>query len=230
MSARILVIEDDAVITTLLNFSLEQLGYQVRTAANAAEARFQLGRRLPDLILLDWMLPDTEGITFLRQLRSDSRTAAIPIIMLTARSTENDKEHGLNQGADDYITKPFSPRELAARIKAILRRCAPQKTNDVLHYANFSINPAEQIATLNEQELTLSPTEFKLLHFLIAHPERLYSRQQLLDQVWGEHINMDERTIDVQIRRLRLALEAQNSQHYIQTVRGCGYRFSVPKN
>lgn len=226
MSARILLIEDDNVITTLLNFMLEQAGYRVQTAVNAAQAQFQLNRRLPDLILLDWMLPDTEGPDFARQIRQNQRTADIPIIMLTARSTEDDKEHGLNQGADDYLTKPFSPRELTARIKALLRRAAPQKTGEIIHCTPFTLNPAHNTAHIHEQTLNLSPTEFKLLHFFTTHPDRLYSRQQLMDKVWGDHINMDERSIDVHIRRLRLALKVHQVDHHIQTVRGSGYRFT----
>ena len=182
---------------------------------------------LPDLVLLDWMLPGASGVEFARRLRADERTSDIPIIMLTARGEEQDKVSALEIGADDYVTKPFSPRELVARIKAVLRRRAPQTTEDVVELGGLRLDPATHRVSADETALALGPTEFRLLHFLMTHPERVHSRAQLLDQVWGDHVFVEERTVDVHIRRLRCALEPSQHDALIQTVRGSGYRFSV---
>lgn len=182
---------------------------------------------LPDVVLLDWMLPGLSGIQYARRLRSEERTNDLPIIMLTARSDEHDKVSGLDAGADDYLTKPFSPRELQARIKAVLRRRAPQMTEDSVEIAGLRIDPVTHRVSGNNQALELGPTEFRLLHFFMTHAERVHSRTMLLDQVWGDHVFVEERTVDVHIRRLRAALEASGHDRLIQTVRGTGYRFSA---
>ena len=182
---------------------------------------------LPDVVLLDWMLPGLSGIQYARRLRSEERTTGLPIIMLTARSDEHDKVSGLDAGADDYLTKPFSPRELQARIKAVLRRRAPQMTEDSVEIAGLRIDPVTHRVSGNNQSLELGPTEFRLLHFFMTHAERVHSRTMLLDQVWGDHVFVEERTVDVHIRRLRAALEISGHDRLIQTVRGSGYRFSA---
>ncbi|MDE3021294.1 MAG: phosphate regulon transcriptional regulator PhoB [Pseudomonadota bacterium] len=227
MAATILVVEDESSIQELLKLSLKQAGHAVWQALNADEASNLVRKELPDLILLDWMLPGKNGIEFAQQLRNDKRTRDIPIIMLTARTEESDKITGLEIGADDYITKPFSPREVVARIKAVLRRRAPQTTEDSIEIEGLKLDPTSYRVFGNEMELELGPTEFRLLHFLMSHQERVYSRTQLLDRVWGDHIVVEERTVDVHIRRLRLALERTGHDHLIQTVRGAGYRFSA---
>ena len=182
---------------------------------------------LPDVVLLDWMLPGMSGIQYARRLRSDERTRDLPIIMLTARSEEHDKVSGLEAGADDYLTKPFSPRELQARIKAVLRRRAPQMTEDCVDVEGLRIDPVTHRVTGGGKPIELGPTEFRLLHFFMTHAERVHSRAQLLDQVWGDHVFVEERTVDVHIRRLRASLEATGHDRLIQTVRGTGYRFSA---
>ena len=213
MPANILLVEDEPAIQELIAFNLTQAGHHVLRAASAENAMTLVKNALPDLILLDWMLPGASGVEFAKKLRADERTRGVPIIMLTARSDEQDKITGLETGADDYITKPFSPRELQARIKAVLRRRAPQMTDDAVD--------------INGQPIDLGPTEFRLLHFFMTHPERVHSRAQLLDQVWGDHVFVEERTVDVHIRRLRSALEPSQHDSLIQTVRGTGYRFSA---
>ena len=227
MSATILVVEDEPGIQEVLKFNLGQHGHDVRIAPDAEEAMNQLRGSLPDLILLDWMLPGLPGIDLARRIRADNRLKDIPIIMLTARSEERDKIQGLDTGADDYITKPFSPRELMARIKAVLRRRAPQMTEDAVEIQGLRLDPLSHRVFGNQQALDLGPTEFRLLHFLMTHTERVYSRSQLLDQVWGDHVFVEERTVDVHIRRLRSALEPTAPDRLIQTVRGSGYRFSA---
>jgi two-component system phosphate regulon response regulator PhoB len=227
MPATILVVEDEPGIQELLKFNLGQSGHNVVSALNAEQALTALRHNLPDLILLDWMLPGMSGIDLARKLRSDLRLKTVPIIMLTARGDERDKILGLETGADDYITKPFSPRELLARIKAVLRRRAPQMTEDRIEVNGLSLDPVSHRVTGHDKPLVLGPTEFRLLHFLMTHPERVYSRTQLLDQVWGDHVFVEERTVDVHIRRLRLALEPSRHDGLIQTVRGAGYRFST---
>jgi len=182
---------------------------------------------LPDLVLLDWMLPGKSGVMFAKELRANERTRQIPIIMLTARSEEQDKIMGLDSGADDYVTKPFSPKELLARIKAVLRRRAPQMTDDAVEVQGLRLDPITHRVSGNGDTIDLGPTEFRLLHFFMTHPERVHSRSQLLDQVWGDHVFVEERTVDVHIRRLRSSLESTGHDALIQTVRGTGYRFST---
>jgi len=227
MPATILLIEDEPAIRELLSVNLQHAGYSVRTAPDAHQALEQIQGVLPDLILLDWMLPDQPGIRLARQLRSDTRTRDIPLIMLTARSAEQDKVDGLEAGADDYITKPFSPRELLARIKSLLRRRAPQHTPDPIEAGGLRLEPDSRRVSGNGQILPMGPTEFRLLHFLMTHAERVYSRGQLLDQVWGDHVFVEERTVDVHIRRLRKALSPAGLDGVIQTARGAGYCFST---
>jgi two-component system, OmpR family, phosphate regulon response regulator PhoB len=226
MPATILVVEDEPAIQELIAYNLKQAGHQPVRADSAEQAASLVSNALPDLILLDWMLPGMSGIDLARRLRSDKRTRAVPIIMLTARSDEQDKLAGLDTGADDYITKPFSPRELNARIKAVLRRRAPQMTDDISQIGGLQLDPASHRVTGNGAPIELGPTEFRLLHFFMTHPERVHSRTQLLDQVWGDHVFVEERTVDVHIRRLRKALEPTGLDSLIQTVRGTGYRLS----
>jgi two-component system, OmpR family, phosphate regulon response regulator PhoB len=227
MAATILVVEDEPAIQELIAYNLKQAGHQPLRADNAEQALNLVANALPDLVLLDWMLPGLSGIEFARRLRADKRTRAIPIIMLTARSDEQDKLQGLETGADDYITKPFSPRELNARIKAVLRRRAPEMTDDMVQLGGLKLDPASHRVTGNGDPVDLGPTEFRLLHFLMTHAERVHSRTQLLDQVWGDHVFVEERTVDVHIRRLRKALEPTRLDGLVQTVRGTGYRFSA---
>lgn len=226
MSANILLVEDEPAIQELIAANLSRAGHMVVRAADAETAQRLVRDALPDLVLLDWMLPGMSGIELARRLRGDERTRTIPIIMLTARSDEADKVAGLEIGADDYITKPFSPRELVARIKAVLRRRAPQITDDAVEIGGLKLDPATHRVSAGSTLLDLGPTEFRLLHFLMTHSERVHSRAQLLDQVWGDHVFVEERTVDVHIRRLRSALEASGHDSLIQTVRGSGYRLS----
>jgi two-component system phosphate regulon response regulator PhoB len=228
----ILIVEDEADIVELIRINLEFAGYSVQTAANVAAAEGHLVKLLPDLILLDWMLPKTTGADYLKRLRQDSRTADVPIIMLTARADEQDKLLGLERGADDYITKPFSPKELLARIKAVLRRRLPHHTEDAVVLGALTLNPSSfrVVANLAPQPsvaLTLSVTQFKLLHFLMTHVGRIYSREQLLNAVWGDHVFLEARTVDVHIKRLRGILATVELGEMIETVRGLGYRLRV---
>lgn len=227
MAATVLVVEDEPAIQELIALNLRQAGHRALRALSAEEARNLIRDSLPDLILLDWMLPGQSGIEFARKLKTDAATKAIPIIMLTARGEEEDKVQGLETGADDYITKPFSTRELTARIKAVLRRRAPQMTEDMVDAGGVRLDPVTHRVSGDGTPLDMGPTEFRLLHFLMTHPERVHSRAQLLDQVWGNHVFVEDRTVDVHIRRLRSALEATGHDHLIQTVRGAGYRFSA---
>ena len=227
MSATVLVVEDEPSIQELIAASLQRAGHTVLRADSAEDAGRLVGETLPDVVLLDWMLPGMSGIQYARRLRSEERTQDLPIIMLTARSEEHDKVAGLEAGADDYLTKPFSPRELLARIKAVLRRRAPQMTEDCVEVEGLRMDPLTHRVTGNGQPLELGPTEFRLLHFFMTHAERVHSRAQLLDQVWGDHIFVEERTVDVHIRRLRVSLELTGHDRLIQTVRGTGYRFSA---
>jgi two-component system phosphate regulon response regulator PhoB len=227
MSATILVVEDEPAIQSLIEVNLRRAGHAVQLASDAETARQRVREALPDLVLLDWMLPGMSGVDFARQLRADARTRLLPIIMLTARAGESDKVEGLELGADDYVTKPFSPRELVARIKAVLRRHAPQATEDMVELGGLRLDPATHRIMAGGAEVALGPTEFRLLHFLMTHPERVHGRSQLLDQVWGDHVFVEERTVDVHIRRLRAALEASGHDGLIQTVRGSGYRISA---
>ncbi|MCX5590105.1 phosphate regulon transcriptional regulator PhoB [Alcaligenes endophyticus] len=227
MSTSILVIEDEPAIQELISVNLSFAGHKVLRAFDAEQAQILIRAELPDLILLDWMLPGTSGINLARKLRSDERTRHIPVIMLTAKGAEQDKIDGLESGADDYITKPFSPKELIARIKAVLRRRAPQLTDDVISIGQLKLDPSTHRVFGNEMALNIGPTEFRLLHFFMTHTERVFSRSQLLDQVWGDHVFVEERTVDVHIRRLRKALEPTEHDKHIETIRGAGYRFAV---
>jgi two-component system phosphate regulon response regulator PhoB len=227
MSTTILVVEDEHAIQELISVNLAFAGHKVLRAFDAEQAQTLIRAELPDLILLDWMLPGASGITLARNLRSDERTRQIPLIMLTAKGSEQDKVEGLEAGADDYITKPFSPRELIARIKAVLRRRAPQLTDDVVTIGSLKLDPASHRVTGGDRPLAVGPTEFRLLHFFMTHTGRVFSRAQLLDQVWGDHVFVEERTVDVHIRRLRKALEPTGHDVHIETVRGAGYRFAV---
>lgn len=225
--AHILLVEDEAAITALIRFTLEQAGFRVSCVESVEAAKPLIADELPDVVLLDWMLPGLSGVDFAKQLRRDPRSRELPLILLTARGEEADKELGLNQGADDYITKPFSPRELVARINALLRRRAPQKTQEQIQVGHLLLDPAEQRVSARGETLPFGPTEFRLLHFFMTHPDRVYSRRQLLDWVWGDHVFLEERTVDVHIRRLRLSLEPGGCDGWVQTVRGSGYRFSA---
>ncbi len=227
MAANILLVEDEPGIQELLKFNLAQAGHSVTVTGDAENALKFLKNSLPDVILLDWMLPGMSGIDLCKRLRADERYQSIPIIMLTARGEERDKVLGLDTGADDYITKPFSPRELVSRIKAVLRRRAPQMTDEPVEIKGLRLDPTSHRVLGKGRPLDLGPTEFRLLHFFMTHTERVYSRAQLLDQVWGDDVFVEERTVDVHIRRLRLALESSSHSELIQTVRGSGYRFSA---
>jgi two-component system, OmpR family, phosphate regulon response regulator PhoB len=225
MSATVLVVEDEPQIQELVAVNLEHIGHKVLRAASAEEAELAIRNALPDVLVLDWMLPGESGLAFARRLRADERTRELPILMLTARAMEHDKISGLESGADDYLTKPFSPKELAARIKAVLRRRAPQLSGDAVEAEGLRLDPATRRVTAHGTRVELSPSEFRLLHFLMTHPERVYSRAQLLDHVWGDHVFIEERTVDVHIRRLRKALEPSGHDRLIDTVRGSGYGF-----
>lgn len=227
MAANILVVEDDPSIRELLAINLESAGHRVTQAPSAEAAEGLIKASLPDLILLDWMLPGRPGPQFAARLREDARTTEVPIIMLTARTDEQDRITGLEVGADDYIVKPFSPRELVARIKAVLRRRKPQLTEDLVEAQGLVLDPVTHRVSVNDQVIPIGPTEFRLLHFFMTHPERVHSRSQLLDKVWGDHVFVEERTVDVHIRRLRSILEASGHDALVQTVRGSGYRFST---
>lgn len=226
MAAQILVVEDEPHIQELISINLTRAGHAVRCAANAEQAREMMARSLPDLLLLDWMLPGMTGVEFTRLLRSEARTREVPIIILSARIEERDKISGLEVGADDYITKPFSPRELIARIAVILRRRVPQVTAEVVRVAGLVLDPAAKTVIAKGEPLSLGSTEFRLLHFLVTHTDRVYSRSQLLDHVWGPEFVGDDRTVDVHISRLRNALLPSGLDHVIRTVRGSGYSLS----
>ena len=227
MKANILIVEDESPILELLALNISQAGYNPLRAISAEHAEKLINEALPDIIMLDWMLPGMSGIDFAKKLRSNALTKTIPIIMLTARSDELDKVKGLEVGADYYITKPFSPRELNARIKAVLRRKAPELTEDILKINGLELNPVSHRVTGNNKALEMGPTEFRLLHFFMSNPERVYSRSQLLDKVWGSQIFIEDRTVDVHIRRLRNILTQSQHENLIQTVRGSGYRLST---
>lgn len=226
MTASILLVEDEPAIQELLAFNVTRCGYRAIQAFDVASAKFHIRQALPDLILLDWMLPDSSGVELARRLRADQRTRNVPIIMLTARSDERDKVFGLESGADDYITKPFSPRELMARIRAVLRRRAPQVSDETVSAGGLQLSPTTHLVSANGVMMDLGPTEFRLMHFFMTHPERVYSRAQLLDLVWGNQVFVEKRTVDVHIRRLRQALEPSGLDGLVQTVRGSGYLFS----
>lgn len=223
---RVLIVEDDESIRQMVVFNLERAGFSVTQAGTCQEARVALADQSADLILLDWMLPDSNGPEFARSLRRDELTREIPIIMLTARTMEDDKVLGLDSGADDYVTKPFSPRELIARIKALLRRSAPVAEGDEIKMNGLRLNLETYRVYANDEPIHMGPTEFRLLKFFMTHQERVYSRGQLLDYVWGSGVYVEERTVDVHILRLRTALKPSGYDRFIQTVRGAGYRFS----
>ena len=226
----VLVVEDEAAIAELIAINLRHAGFEVTIAGDADAAQAAVDRVLPDLVLLDWMLPGQSGLQLARLWRADARTRELPLIMLTARAEEPDKITGLDAGADDYLTKPFSPKELMARIRALLRRKAPEALDAAVEVRGLRLDPATRRVTRrvgNElRELKLGPTEFRLLHFLMTHPERVHSRAQLLDRVWGDHVFIEERTVDVHVKRLREALSPADCAALIETVRGAGYRLT----
>jgi len=224
--SRVLVVEDEPAIAELITLNLKHAGYQVVVAADAAQAQQEIDRVLPDLVVLDWMLPGQSGLMLARQWRSDGRTKELPIIMLTARSDEPDKVAGLDAGADDYLTKPFSTNELMARIRAVLRRKAPEALDAVVEVGELRLDPGTRRVTKGDLELKVGPTEFRLLHYFMTHPERVHSRAQLLDRVWGDHVFIEERTVDVHVKRLREALSPAQCASMIETVRGAGYRLT----
>ena len=229
MTPVILAVEDEPAILELLKVNLVDAGYEVLTAPDAENAEQLLKDVLPDLVLLDWMLPGRSGLDWARSLRASARTRELPIIMLTARADETDKVAGLEAWVDDYVTKPFSPRELKARIKAVLRRRAPEAAQEPLEVGPLKLDPGTHRVTADGTAVALGPTEFRLLRFFLARPERVHTRMQLLDQVWGDHVYIEERTVDVHIRRLRLALEPFGRAGMIETVRGTGYRLAAPR-
>lgn len=224
-ASKILIVEDEASIREMIAYHLGRAGYEVFEAENCREAREILADQQPDLALIDWMLPDMSGLELTRMLKRDKGNDDLGVIMLTARADEMDKVAGLDGGADDYITKPFSPRELVARIQAVLRRAAGGNA-DLVEAGTLRLDAASHRVTANGKELRLGPTEYRLLQFLMTHPDRVYSRAQLLDRVWGANVYVEERTVDVHVRRLRKVLADEAADEYVQTVRGAGYRFS----
>ena len=224
--SRILIVEDEAAIAELLAINLRHAGFEVTLAADAQHAQAAVDAVLPDLVVLDWMLPGQSGLSLARQWRTQSRTREMPLIMLTARVEEVDKVSGLDAGADDYLTKPFSPRELLARIRAVLRRKAPQALDAAVEVGGLRLDPATRRVIGHGREVRIGATEFRLLHFFLAHPERVHSRAQLLDRVWGDHVFIEERTVDVHVKRLREALAPAQCARMIETVRGAGYRLT----
>ncbi len=228
MRASILVVEDEPAIQELIAVNLSLSGHDVMRANDAESAMSLVSTSLPDLMLVDWMLPGQSGVNLVRGLRANSRTRDLPIIMLTARGEQQDKILGLESGADDYMTKPFSPRELLARIQALLRRRAPHATSDVVEMGGLRLDPSTQRVAVGARQLVLGPTEFRLLQYLMNHPERVHSRSKLLDQVWGNNVYVEERTVDTHVGRLRTALEATGHHNMIETVRGSGYRLVRP--
>ena len=223
----VLVVDDEAAIREMVSVALELADFRVQEADNAQQAHAHIVDNKPDLVLLDWMMPGTSGIELARRLKRDEVTANVPLIMLTAKAEEDNKVQGLEVGADDYITKPFSPRELVARIKAVLRRLGPQQTEHPIQVDQLILDPISHRVTINDSPADMGPTEYRLLEFFMTHQERAYTRGQLLDHVWGGNVYVEERTVDVHIRRLRKALSKDGHDRYIQTVRGTGYRFSV---
>ncbi len=226
-SKQILIVEDERAIREMIAFGLKRAGFEVREAEDCRSARAALADRRPDLILIDWMLPDTSGLELTRSLKRERETRDLPVIMLTAKAEEADKVAGLDGGADDYVIKPFSPRELIARVNAVLRRTCGHDETEVISFEELSLDRAGHRVMIGERTVTLGPTEYRLLEFFMTHPERVYSREQLLDRVWGGNVYVEERTIDVHIRRLRKALEEFGYDRLVQTVRGAGYRFSA---
>lgn len=229
MTPTIMVVEDEPAILELLKVNLVDAGYEVQSAPDAESALLLLKDSLPDLLLLDWMLPGLSGLAFAKQLRANARTKELPVIMVTARTDEADRVAGLEAWVDDYVTKPFSPRELKARIKSVLRRRAPEAAQEPLSAGGLRLDPSTHRVTADGRPIQIGPTEFRLLRFFLARPERVHTRTQLLDQVWGDHVYIEERTVDVHIRRLRLALEPFGQDGMIETVRGSGYRLAAPR-
>lgn len=225
MNSGILIVEDEPITQRLIAVNLERAGHQVRSAANVPEAEAAINELLPDLVLLDWVLPNATGVGLMRKLRSDHRTREIPIIMLTSKTQESDMLTGLDAGADDYITKPFSPRELLARIKAQLRRRAPQTTDELVEIAGLRLDPALKRISIGGRDIELGPIEFRMLHFFATHPGRVFSREQLLDKLWGDQVFVQDRTVDAHIRALRKVLRPSGHDALIETVRGSGYCF-----
>ena len=223
----ILIVEDDTAVRKMARFVLQEAGYSVAEAGDVEEAKSVMANLTPVLILLDWMLPGISGMEMARQLKGDGVTRDIPIIVLTAKGEEDDKVRGLESGADDYVTKPFSTRELVARIKAVLRRVSPQSGEEIVEAGELRLDPGSRRVTVEGAPVELGPTEFRLLHFLMTHPERVHSRSRLLDKVWGTNVFIEERTVDVYMRRLRKAFSRTGHDRYLQTVRGAGYRFSA---
>lgn len=227
--SKILVIEDEAAIRDMLNFTLNAADFEVIEAPNAEQGWKMLIEQSPDLLVLDWMLPGISGVSLAQRIRQHEQTRTVPIILLTARGEETDQVLGFDAGADDYVVKPFSPRALVARIKALLRRKDPHAlSSDLLQQGDLKLDLTSYRFWVGENEIKLGPTEFRLMQFFMSHPNRVYSRMQLLDQVWGDHVVVEERTVDVHIRRLRRLLEPVEAEDYIQTIRGAGYRFSQP--
>ena len=227
MARRILVVEDETAIREMICFVLEQNGFQPIEAEDYDSALSFLIDPYPDLVLLDWMIPGGSGLQVIKQMKRESNTRDIPIIMLTAKGEEEDKVQGLETGADDYVIKPFSPKQLVARVKAILRRLSPMSSEDIIEFNGLGLDPVSHRVTSQDKPIDMGPTEFKLLHFFMTHPERVYSREQLLNYVWGTNVYVEDRTVDVHIRRLRKAIEEDGHDRMIQTVRGTGYRFSA---
>lgn len=227
MAGSILVVEDEPAIQELVSFSCSSSGFRVRRAESVGAAQNAIREELPDLVILDWMLPDRAGIELLRDLRGSERTRGLPIILLTAKSAESDRVAGLDAGADDYVVKPFSPRELVSRVRAVFRRRAPQHSGEVLSFGPVVVDSARHEVRVEGRSAKMGLAEFKLLKFLVGHPERIFTRAQLLDGVWGDHVFIEERTVDVHVLRLRKALAAFGAQDLVQTVRGLGYRLSA---
>lgn len=227
LNKEVLVVEDERPIREMIAFGLRRAGFDVREAGDVRTGRAEVANKLPDLVLVDWMLPDTSGLEFTRELKRDPATRELPVIMLTARADEGDKVAGLEGGADDYLTKPFSPRELQARINAVLRRSTPVEGFERINIDGLILDQSSQRVSAGGRIVAVGPTEYRMLVFFMMHPERVYSRAQILDRVWGGNVYVEERTIDVHIRRLRKALEEYGYDRLIQTVRGSGYRFSA---
>ena len=227
MQKRILIVEDEAAIRDMVAMALHRADMKVDQAGDAQQAQIAIAEKVPDLILLDWMLPGTSGLELARRWRREDMTREVPIIMLTARGEEMDRVHGLESGVDDYVTKPFSTRELIARIKAVLRRSQADEGTGMLELGGLRIDGAAHRVFAGDEPVSIGPTEYRLLQFFMSHPERVYSRAQLLDRVWGGSVYVEERTVDVHIRRLRKTLEPWQMDSMVQTVRGAGYRFST---
>lgn len=223
----ILIVEDEAAIREMIGFAMRRSGYELSEAADGRQAHLRIAEKAPDVILMDWMLPDVSGIELVRRLKREELTRHIPVIMLTARGSEDDKVYGLDSGADDYVTKPFSPKELLARIRAVLRRHEGGQEEEVIRVQGLELNGSSHRVSVSDQEIHMGPTEFRLLKFLMTHPDRVYSRAQLLDYVWGRNAYVEDRTVDVHVLRLRKLLKPYRCDKMIQTVRGSGYRFSV---